>query len=309
MPPILAIVGATATGKSALALELAEPLGGEIVNADALQVYRGFDVGTAKPSREERDRVPHHLVDVLEPHEPFSAGEFARRARSAIEEIQGRDRLPMLVGGSGLYLKALIEGISPIPPIDAGIREALRRRLEEEGLEVLREELRRVDPATAERLEPADPQRLLRALEVAVGTGRPLSRWIADQPVGEGGIDAVRVGLTLPRALLYDRISVRVGRMLADGWVHEVRALLAAGLEPSLPAFQAIGYRELAGHVAGRTTLDEATEKIVRATRRYAKRQETWFRRQFEVQWFPAGETRASRVLEHLSNRLETTPR
>jgi tRNA dimethylallyltransferase len=301
MPPVLAIVGATATGKSSLALELAEPLGGEIINADALQVYRGFDIGTAKPSREDRRRVAHHLLDILEPDEPFSAGEFARRARQAIAEIRGRRRLPMLVGGSGLYLRALIEGISPIPAIDPELRQRLRRRLEAEGVEALRLELRRLDPVTAARLAAGDSQRLLRALEVAVGTGRPLSAWIAEEPVGDGGIDAVWIGLTLPRALLYDRIAVRVGRMLAAGWMDEVRSLLAAGLSPSLPAFQAIGYRQLAGHVAGEATLEEATERIVRATRRYAKRQLTWFRRRPGVEWFPAAETSASTILDHLT--------
>ena len=305
MPPVLCVVGPTATGKTALALELAGPLGGEIVNADALQVYRGFDIGTAKPSPEERRRVVHHLLDILDPHEPFSAGEFARRAREAIDEIRQRGRLPMLVGGSGLYLRALVEGISPIPPVDPELRRHLRRRLESEGLERLRAELRRLDPATAERLAPGDTQRVLRALEVAQGTGRPLSTWIGERPVGEGGVEAVWIGLTLPRALLYDRIAVRVERMLAAGWVEEVRRLVAAGVEPSQPAFQAIGYRELAGHVAGEATLAEATEQIVRATRRYAKRQETWFRRQSDVQWFPAAETSVQRVLDHLSRAPE----
>ncbi len=211
----------------------------------------------------------------------------------------------MLVGGSGLYLQALIEGISPIPPIDAELRRRLRQRLEEEGLEPLRAELRQLDPVTAERLAPADSQRLLRALEVGLGTGRPLSAWIAEKPVGDGGIEAVWIGLTLPRALLYDRISDRVKRMLAEGWVAEVRHLLAAGLSPSLPAFQAIGYRELVGHVAGEATLEEATERIVQATRRYAKRQMTWFRRRSAIEWFPAMETNPATVLEHLASTTE----
>ncbi len=301
MTPVLTIVGATATGKSAVALELAGPLGGEIINADALQVYRGFDIGTAKPSRQERRRVPHHLLDILDPHEPFSAGEFARRARRVIEEIRGRQRLPMLVGGSGLYLRALIDGISPIPSVDPRLRERLRDRLAGEGVAVLRAELSRLDPPTAERLAPADTQRLLRALEVAQGTGRPLSAWIAEKPLGGGGIDAVWIGLTLPRALLYDRIARRVERMLADGWVDEVERLLAAGLSPTLAAFQAIGYRELASHMGGETTLEEAIERIVRATRNYAKRQMTWFRRQAGVEWFPAAAASSATILDHLA--------
>ena len=302
MARILSIVGATATGKSALALELAGPLAGEIVNADALQVYRGFDIGTAKTGAEERRRVRHHLLDILDPHEPFSAGEFARRARRVIEEIRSRDRLPILVGGSGLYLRALVEGISPIPPVDPRWRERLRRRLEVEGSAALRAELERLDPATARRLAPADSQRLLRALEVAHGTGRPLSSWIAEKPVGDGGLDAEWIGLTLPRTLLYHHIAVRVERMLADGWVEEVRRLLASGLSPSLPAFQAIGYRELSAHVAGEATLEEASQQIIRATRRYAKRQMTWFRRQPEVEWFAASEATPAAILEHLAH-------
>ena len=301
MPPVLAIVGPTAVGKSALALELAGPLGGEIVNADALQVYRGLDIGTAKPSAEDCRRVPHHLLDILDPREAFSAGEFARRARQAIEEIRGRGRLPILVGGSGLYLRALVEGISPIPPIDPGLREELRRRFDREGLEGLRADLERLDPETAERLAPRDSQRHLRALEVVLGTGRPLSSWTGRAPVGGGSVEAVWIGLTAPRGLLYDRLAVRVGRMLADGWVDEVRRLLASGLTPSAPAFQAIGYRELAGHLAGEATLEEAKERIVRATRQYAKRQMTWFRRQSGVEWFDAGEVTSAAVLRHLA--------
>ena len=303
MPPVLSVVGPTATGKSALAMALAGPLGGEIVNADALQVYRGFDIGTAKPGAVDRDRVAHHLLDILDPDEPFSAGEFARRAHAVIDEIQGRRHLPILVGGSGLYLRALIEGISPIPNVEPELRDRLRARFEEEGTEALRSELARLDPVTAGRLAPADKQRLLRALEVVLGTGRPLSAWIAEKPVGGGGIDAVWIGLTLPRALLYDRIAVRVERMLASGWVDEVRGLLATGLSPSVPAFQAIGYRELAGHIAGEATLEEATERIVRATRQYAKRQMTWFRRQSEVEWFPTTEASSSAILDHLAQR------
>jgi tRNA dimethylallyltransferase len=299
--PVLAIVGATATGKSALGMALAERLGGEIVNADALQVYRGFDIGTAKPGPEERRRVPHHLIDVLEPHERYSAGEFARRARQAIAEIQGRDRVPIVVGGSGLYLRALFEGISPIPPGDPQVRRELRRRLEAEGLPALVAELARTDPATAARLAPGDTQRVLRALEVARVSGRPLSSWIAQQPFGIQRIAAVRIGLTLPRGILYDAIARRVARMVQAGWVEEVAGLLAKGLAPDLPAFQAIGYRQLVRHVIGEWSLEHAIGETVRATRRFAKRQETWFRKEPDVTWFPAQdlEGRISDVLDY----------
>lgn len=289
-PPVIVLLGATATGKSALALKLAEEVagGGEIVNADALQVYRGFDIGTAKPTAAERERVPHHLIDILEPHERYSAGEFARRARAAVADVHRRGRRALVVGGSGLYLRALLEGISPVPRGDREIRRNLRRRAAEEGLDSLYQELRRGDPVTAERLMPGDRQRILRALEVLEISGVPLSEWIRRKPFGDQRLPSLRIGLTLPRAILYDRITVRVGRMLERGWLDEVRRLLDSGLDPELPAFQAIGYRQLVRHLRGEGPLDEAVEELVRQTRRYAKRQETWFRKEPDVTWFQA---------------------
>lgn len=282
------LLGATATGKSALAMALAArlPEGGEIVNADALQVYRGFDIGTAKPTEEDRARVPHHLIDILDPHERYSAGEFARRAREAVEGIRGRGRRALVTGGSGLYLRALLEGISPVPRGDREVRRALRQRCETEGLPALYQELQRRDPVTAERLSPADRQRILRALEVVEVSDVPLAEWIGRQPFGAQGIPSLRIGLTLPRAILYDRITARVGRMMDHGWLNEVRQLLASGLTPDLPAFQAIGYRQLVQHIRGERTLDSALEELIRQTRRFAKRQETWFRKEPDVAWF-----------------------
>jgi tRNA dimethylallyltransferase len=305
MEPVLAIVGPTATGKSALALALAEVLRGEIVNADALQVYRGFDIGTAKPGPVDRERVPHHLIDILDPSEVYSAGEFARRAREAIADIQGRGRLPIVVGGSGLYLRALFFGISPIPPGDPEVQGALRERLAAEGLASLRAELARIDPPTEARLAPGDTQRVLRALEVARVTGRPLSSWIAEQPFGTQAIAAVRVGLTLPRAILYDRIAGRVVWMLEAGWLEEVARLLRLGLSPRLPAFQAIGYRQLVRHLEGDGSLEQAIAGIVQETRRFAKRQETWFRKEPDVTWFSAQELKRQipGVLDHAKHR------
>jgi tRNA dimethylallyltransferase len=286
--PIVAIVGATATGKSALAMRLAEELSGEIVNADALQVYRGFDIGTSKPSAEEQSRIPHHLIDVLDPRERYSAGDFALRAREAIAGIESRGNLPVVVGGSGLYQRALFEGISPIPPGNPEARSRLRARLADEGIAVLAAELARIDPETAARLAPGDAQRVLRALEVAEVSGRPLSSWIAEQPFGTERIKAIRVGLTLPRSILYDRIAGRVARMVGQGWVQEVARLLAEGLDPGLPAFQAIGYRQFVRHLEGEGSLEHAIGETVKATRRFAKRQETWFRKEPEVTWFSA---------------------
>lgn len=286
----MVILGPTAVGKSALGMRLAEQLDGEIVNADALQVYRGFDVGTAKPTAEERRRVRHHLIDILDPHEQFSAGDFARRARQAIEDIGQRSKVPIVVGGSGLYLRALLEGIAEIPPVDPRLTDYLRRRLGAEGLARQRLGLTLLDPETANRLAPGDTQRTLRALAVALGTGRPLAAWIAERPYGRQPLPALRIGLTLPRAILYDRIADRVRSMVQEGWVEEVVELLDRGLSPSLPAFQAIGYRQLAGVARGRTTLEEAIAETIRATTRFAKRQATWYRNEKNITWFSADE-------------------
>jgi tRNA dimethylallyltransferase len=286
MTRVLAIVGATATGKSALALRLAEATGGEIVNADALQVYRGLDVGTAKPTLEERRRVRHHLIDILDPVEPYSAGEFARRGRAALEEIGSRRRPALVVGGSGLYLRALEGGLAALPPADLRQRAELEARLARGGLAALRAELEVLDPPTAQRLAPGDTQRTLRALEVALATGRPLSSWLAQPPPAEDARLSLRkVGLTLPRAVLYDRIGSRVEVMVAQGWIDEVRGLLASGLERGCPAFQAIGYSQWVRHLNGELELERAIREIQTATRRYAKRQETWFRREPSVEW------------------------
>lgn len=291
-PRVIAVVGPTATGKTELSLRLAEAVGGEIVNADALQVYRRLDIGTAKPTTEQRRLVPHHLVDILEPTERWSAGEFARRARAAIGEIHDRGRRALVVGGSGFYLRALLQGLSPLPPRQPEIRAELKARAEEEGSERLHAELAEVDPATAERLQPGDAQRVVRALEVHRATGRPLSEWIARQPAPARPLSALQVGLTLPRPILYDRIAVRVDRMVERGWADEVRDLLDSGLTPDVPAFQAIGYRQMVRHVRGELELDAAMTDIIRATRRFAKRQWTWFRKEPQVRWFdPRGLT------------------
>jgi tRNA dimethylallyltransferase len=260
----------------------------EIVNADALQVYRRLNVGTAKPAREDQELVPHHLLDILDPEETFSAGEFVRRARVTISDILDRGRRPLIVGGSGLYLRALIRGLSPIPSVSGGVRRELRARLEREGLASLRRELQELDPRSEQRLAEGDTQRVLRALEVVLATGSPLSSWLEKRPWGADRLPARLIGLTLPRALLYDRIEERVGAMVAAGWVEEVAGLLASGFTGSEAAFQAIGYRQIVRHLNENWPLEEAMADIVRATRRYAKRQMTWFRRETDITWFPA---------------------
>jgi len=300
------LVGPTAVGKSGVALAAARRTGAEIVNADALQVYRGFDVGTAKPSPAERREVPHHLVDVLEPSERFSAGEFARRARAELDRIAGRGRPAIVVGGSGFYVHALASGLAQIPASDPEVRRELRQRLEEEGLRALRGELERLDPVTARRLGEGDTQRILRALEVAIGTGRPLSAWIGD-PAAVPELDAAWIGLTLSRADLYDRIEARIHDMLERGWLAEVGRLVAGGLPREAPAMQAIGYADWALHLDGALEFEEALTRVIRATRRYAKRQETWFRREARVEWVPADpvEPAIERLVEVLTHEPE----
>lgn len=306
MGRLLAILGATATGKSAIAMCLARELDGEIVNADALQVYRGLDIGTAKPTAEMRREVRHHLLDILEPSEVFSAGEFARRARAVIADVERRGKTAVLAGGSGFYLRALLQGLSPLPRSDPEIRRALEERLRRAGLPALYEELRELDPETAARLAPGDRQRILRALEVARGSGRPLSDWIRSQPMGAAPLAAVKIGLTLPRSILYDRIADRVQQMVLRGWVAEVEGLLSRGVEPGAPAFQAIGYRQIVRHVLGSWSLETALEETIRATRRYAKRQETWFRKEGGVRWIPAldAERSVTDLLQDLRSSL-----
>ncbi len=310
-PPwqVIAVLGPTATGKSAFAMALAADLAErgltvELISADALQAYRGLSIGTAKPGPRERTRVRHHLIDVIEPHRAFSAGEFARRAALAVEEIEARGALPILVGGSGFYLRALFEGLAPVPPVGADVREALRADLRSRGLCTLFRELRRVDPESAEALDPGDTQRVLRALEVVRATGRPLSEWRRRGTEGRLERRLLKVGLTLPRTVLYDAVEERAGRMLERGWLAEVERLRehARGRGGcslgELPAFQAIGYRQLADHLDGNLTLEQALEETVRATRRYAKRQETWFRKESQVCWVDAvaaGETERAR--------------
>ncbi len=277
------------------------------MNADSLQAYRGFDIGTAKPTAEEQARVRHHLIDLLDPHQPWSAGEFARNARVAIAEIEARGRRPIVVGGSGLYFRALFSGLAPVPPGDPTVRAALVARLAAEGLPTLHAELAVLDPITAERLPVRDTQRILRALEVALVSGRPLSQWIADRPFDAARSDpaplrVVAIGLTLPRSVLYDRIAGRVARMVEQGWVEEVERLLSRGFSPTLPAFQAIGYRQLALSVRGEWPLERALEDTIRATRQFAKRQETWFRKEPAVTWFSNGDLECS-IVPHIFER------
>jgi tRNA dimethylallyltransferase len=280
---VLALVGPTATGKSALAIAVAERLNGEVISADAFAAYRGFDAGTAKPSPGERARVPHHLVDVRDPSEPWSAGEFAAEARRLAREILGRGRLPILCGGTGFYVRTFFEGLFEGPRRDDVLRSALGRLAARRGARHLRKVLGVLDPAAAERVLPNDAARAIRLLEIAFVTGRKPTDLFAERPGERWAEPSVRLLLTLPRPELYGRIEQRFRDSIAPRLPSEVRGLLAAGVPVDAPAFTAIGYRATADFVSGRIEEAEWEERILRETRRFAKRQETWFRREADL--------------------------
>jgi tRNA dimethylallyltransferase len=278
--PLLLIAGPTASGKSALALRLAERLGGEIVNADALQLYADLRILSARPSPEEEARIPHHLFGVADAADGWSTGRWLRTVVSVLDEIKARRRLAILVGGTGLYFKALTEGLANIPPVPKAVREAAAARFDALGEAGFRAELAGRDPAAEARIMPGDRQRLLRAAEVWDASGKALSDWQADtRPVlAPGAWRALAV--EPPREVLYARCDARLERMVGQGALEEVAALMARGLDPVLPAMKAVGVRELASHLAGERTLAEAIALAQQETRRYAKRQLTWLRNQ-----------------------------
>lgn len=278
-PDAVLLAGPTASGKSDWALRLAGVLPVEIVSVDASQVYRGLDIGTAKPGTETRRRVPHHLLDIRDPTERYSAGQFAADARRLIGEIRARGALPVLVGGTLLYFRALVAGIVPLPAVDPAVRRGIDARAERLGWPALHAELRHVDPAAAARIHPNDPQRIQRGLEVYQSTGRPLSDWQRD--TGPGHELHLERWALVPgdRAALHARIAARCDVMLERGWLDEVRALRARqDLDPSLQALRAVGYGVLWAHLDGRLTLAQARERTIAATRQLAKRQLTWLR-------------------------------
>ncbi len=283
---ILVVVGPTAVGKSEFALLACERFGGEVVSVDSMQVYRGLDAATSKPSAADRRRAPHHGLDLVDPGDDFSMGDFVRAAEKAIAEIGARRRLPVLVGGTGLYLRALLRGMADAPRRAPALRERLRARAALRGAPWLHRMLTRLDPETASRLPRRDRQRLVRALEVRFLMGRPLSALIRERPFGESRYDAVLIGLTMERDHLHARIDARVGAFFRAGLVEETRRHLAAGRDPGANAFRALGYKEVLAHLRGECTLEEAVALTCRNTRRYAKRQGTWFRAEPGVTWF-----------------------
>lgn len=275
LPPLLVIGGPTAVGKTDLSLHLAAELGGEIVSADSRQVYRGMDIGTAKPTLAERQLVPHHLIDIREPNETISLSEYQQLAAQAMAQIHGRGRLPMLVGGTGQYVRAVVEGWqTPELPPQPGLRAELEAQAEREGKEAVFARLAALDPASAARIDPRNLRRVIRALEVTLTLGRPFSQAQSKAPPP---YRILQIGLTRPRPALYARADARIEAMIAAGFVEEVGRLLAAGFGPDLPSFSSLGYRELAAHLAGEMSLDEAIILLRRHTREFIRRQYNWF--------------------------------
>lgn len=282
---IIVIVGPTASGKSELAVQLAERFSGEIINADSMQFYRGMEIGTARPSAQLMSRVPHHLFGIVSPDVNFTAVDFIAAAGELITDILRRGRIPFVVGGTGLYIRALLCGLAESPAADEAFRASMTEYAEQHGPEELHKLLERVDPNSAARLHMNDRLRIIRALEVFHQTGQPLSQVQVGHGFNECRYQALKIGLDVPRTLLYERIEKRVDAMIAAGFVAEVEQLLARGYSPQLKALGAIGYREVCAYLAGLQTLDESVDLIKKNTRHYAKRQLTWFRKEQAIKW------------------------
>jgi tRNA dimethylallyltransferase len=299
---LIVVCGPTCTGKTAAAIELADILGGEIIAADSRTVYRFMDIGTAKPTPAQRARVRHHLVDVAAPDEVFTVARFRRLARAALDDVRGRGKVPLLVGGTGLYIRAVADDlqIPEVPP-----QWDLRVRLEEtERAEPgsLHRRLTTIDAAAAARIHPRNVRRLVRALEVFETTGTPMS---VQQRRGSTSHDAARIGLMVDRPVLYERIDTRVDEQIAAGLIDEVRGLLASGYSPSLPAMQGLGYKEIVAFLNGDQTLDAGVHTLKRNTRRYAKRQLTWFRGDPRIRWIDVTHKDAADVAAAIAAMLE----
>ena len=303
---ILAVVGPTASGKTAISVELAKRLGGEVVSCDSMQVYRRMNIGTAKPTKEETCGIAHHLIDAVEPDAPFSCAEYVVAAGEAVKGISERGKLPILCGGTGLYLDRFLCGEMEETHADENLRSSLFAFAEKEGAEALHARLREVDPESADAIHPNNVKRVVRALEIYEQTGIPKSEFDRRSQAVESPYDAVVIGLHYPRReVLYDRINRRVDMMLADGLLEETKKLLEEGVfDVNLTAAQAIGYKELLGYLDGRETLTEATENLKTATRRYAKRQLTWFSAKPYVEWVEMEQGGTLRSLDEVCEEI-----
>jgi tRNA dimethylallyltransferase len=284
-PRVVIILGPTGTGKSKLAIELAEEFGGEIINADSMQVYRYMDIGTAKPTHEEQKRVTHHLINIVNPDQPFHAGLYRALGRNTIAFLHGQQKPMWVVGGTGLYIKSLTQGLFASPRIDPQVRENLKLEAKEKGADLLYQRLSEVDPKTAVRLHPHDLVRTIRALEVFDATGIPISFFREQHRFGERPYLTLKIGVELDREELYRRIDERVDRMIEQGFFQEVERLLEMGYGPELNPMQSLGYKQMVRFLGKVMGWDEAVREIKRDTRRYAKRQWTWFKSDEEVCW------------------------
>ncbi len=285
--PLVALVGPTAVGKTALSLRLAKEICAEIISVDSVQVFRGLDIGTAKPGLEEQKQVPHHMIDVADPDEPFDAADFVRKALGIIRSMTLRGKVPLLVGGSGLYLRSLLEGLAPCPGRDPMVREMLRKISANQGKGALYDLLADADQEAASRLHQNDTFRIIRALEVYHQTGEPISIWQRRHKSTSGQrLLCTKIGLVRPREELYERIDARVGAMLDAGFLEEVNFLLDKGYLHHLKPLQSLGYRHIIRFLKGEVSFDETVSQLKRDTRRYAKRQLTWFRADPEIRWY-----------------------
>jgi len=282
---LIVILGPTASGKSALGISLAERLGGEVLVCDSTQVYRHFDIGTAKVPHAEQRGIPHHLVDLVEPEEIFTAGEYRRRALLVLEEVRRCGKLPILTAGTGLYLRALLLGLAEAPERSEELRERLRAKANLRGPEYLHRALALLDPEAAACIAPRDMQKVIRALEMRLLAGKPVNEIHGGGRRGLEGYEVQKIGLLPPRAALYARIEARTTKMIEDGWLDEVRHLVSKAVSPDVKPFQFIGYSDLLEHLDGRLTTEDAVKRIQQATRRFAKRQLTWFRKEPVVHW------------------------
>jgi len=291
MIPVITIEGATASGKSALAIVLAEALNTEIISADSRQVYRYLDIGTAKVTKEEQKRVKHHLIDIINPDETYNAGAFVKDASLIIEKLHSEGKIPVICGGTGLYIKALLKGLFFLPPLPQEIRQNLKQRLKEEGLAALYAELKSLDPLFAEKISENDTQRILRGLEVAIGTGIPLSEHWQKQK-SSCKYNAFRILIDIPRPELYQRINQRIEKMLAQGLLAEIENLFALGYDENSPGLNCLGYKEFLPYFKKEAGLDECILLAAQHQRNYAKRQVTWYRKgNFDLVISPSGIT------------------
>ena len=302
-PKVIIICGPTGIGKTAVGINLAEKFGGEIIGADSMQIYRHMDIGTAKPTLEERRRVVHHMVDIVDPDEDFDAVQFSERARSTIAALDTQGRLAFVVGGTGLYIKALLHGLFQSEPVDSKIRNRLKQQLDQDGSSSLYERLEQVDPATAGRLHPNDSYRIIRALETIESSGKSISKYHQDHGFQEDPFITLKLGLRIDRQKLYAQLDRRVDAMIHSGLIEEVKKLLAMGYAAELKSMQSIGYRHMVEFFAERLPWEECVRTLKRDTRRFAKRQFTWFGADPQIKWYAPDQR--DQIIEAVERFLE----